>query len=153
MDKVNGKQKLPAYNAQLSVDVGTQLVVANQAVTDNVDYDQFEKQHRNIERNLGTDEKRAYNADAGYHNLEQLEYVYGHNIDAIMASPQNPDNFKDRTAKYYWYHQFIYEQENDTYRCPAGETLTYEKKYTKGQKWKGRVYSTNACDSCAVKEK
>jgi transposase len=153
MDKANGKQKLPAYNGQLSVDGKTQLIVANQAVIDTVDYGQFEKQHHNIEDNLGCDQERAYNIDAGYHSLEQLEYAYGKNIDVIMASPQNPDNFKDKPAKYFRHGEFIYNQENDTYRCPSGETLTYEKNYTKGQKWKGRVYSTNACDNCTLKEK
>ena len=153
MNKVNGKQKLPAYNAQLSVDIKTQLVVANEAVTDTVDFDQFKKQHHNIEDNLDADQARAYNADAGYHNLEQLEYVYTNNIDVIMASPQNPENFIDKTAKYYCYHQFIYEQENDSYRCPAGEKLTYIKNYKKGDKWQGRVYSTSACDGCILKKK
>ncbi len=153
MDKVNGKQKLPAYNGQLSVDVDTQLIVANEAITDTVDFDQFENQHQNVENTLGADEQRAYNIDAGYHNFEQLDYIFSNNIDAIMASPQNPENFKDKTPKYFWPHQFIYDTENDQYHCPAGEILTYETNYSKYPKWKGRVYSTNACDGCALKEK
>jgi transposase len=149
MDKVNGKQKLPAYNAQLSVDDKTQLIVANEAVTDSVDFDQFKKQHRNIENNLDDDKRRTYNADAGYHNLEQLEYVYSNNIDVIMASPHNTQ----KDAKYFRHHQFLYEQESDTYQCPAGATLTYEKNYRKNQKWNGRVYSTCACEGCTLRDK
>ncbi len=153
MNKVNGNQKLPAYNVQVSVDTQTQLIVANETVQDTNDFDQLSRQHQNVEDNLGLDQDRSYVYDAGYHNFEQLEYVYTNHVNAYVASPRkeneaNPgtdekENF-DRT-------DFVYHPETDYYECPAGQKLTYEKDYQKDNKWSGRVYKTEACPTCSHK--
>ena len=150
MHNVNGRFKLPAYNAQLSVDTKTHLIVANNAISDNVDFDQFDKQHQSIENNLNCDRRRVYVADAGYHNLEQLEYVYTYDINAVIASPHKENAFKQSKSKYFRHHQFIYDSKHDYYNCPAGHKLTYSKNYNKG-KWRGRIYSTTACKECAIR--
>jgi len=150
MNNVNGRFKLPAYNAQLSVDTKTQLIVANEAISDSVDFDQFNKQHQNVENNLNDDRQRVYVADAGYHNLEQLEYVYTHDINAVIAGPHKENTFKQTRSKYFRHNQFIYDNQHDYYCCPAGHKLTYSKNYNKG-KWRGRIYSTTACKECAIR--
>lgn len=149
MNKVNGRQKLPAYNVQLSVDAKTQLIAANQTVTLSNDYDQLSVQHKNVETNLGPDSQRCYVYDAGYHNLEHLEYINLNHINAYVASPRKdsaeyPGNFNRI--------DFVYDAEHDYYKCPAGNKLTYENDYNKQDKWSGRVYKTQACPSCRLKE-
>lgn len=149
MNKVNGSQKLPAYNVQLSVDAQTQLIVANQTVTLSNDYDQLPAQHKNVEANLWPDSQRCYVYDAGYHNLEHLEYINMNQVNAYVASPR-----KD-SAEYtgsFNRTDFIYNAEHDYYKCPAGNKLIYEKNYTKENKWSGRVYKTETCPSCPLRE-
>ena len=148
MNKVNGRQKLPAYNVQLSVDARTQLITANQTVTDSNDYDQLTAQHKNVESNLGADSRRCYVYDAGYHNLEHLEYINLNQVNAYVASPRKES---DQQAAEFDRRNFIYDSENDHYTCPAGNNLTYEKDYTKENKWSGRIYKTNACPDCVLK--
>ena len=47
---------------------------------------------------------------------------------------------------------FVYLPEEDVYRCPAGETLKYSFTAEEhGQKL--RRYTTNACRSCAIKDR
>ena len=155
MNKVNGNQKLPAYNVQVSVDTQTQLIVANETIQDTNDFGQLSQQHQNVEANLGPEQDRSYVYDAGYHNFEQLEYVYTNHVNAYVASPRkeneaNPgpdekENF-DRT-------DFVYHQGKDYYECPAGQKLIYEKDYQKDNKWSGRVYKTDACPNCSYKNK
>src|SRR4030043_353192 len=88
MDKVNGKKKVPAYNAQISIDTETHLICANDVVQDRNDQNQFSRQHEKVEHTVGADTERAYIADAGYHSLEQLEYIESNQIDAVVADPQ-----------------------------------------------------------------
>jgi len=153
MNKVNGNQKLPAYNVQIGVDTQTQLIIANETIQDTNDYDQLVQQHKNVESNLGSDKDRCYIYDAGYHNLEQLEYVYTNQLNAFVASPRKDNNqVKSLKSKTTFDHtDFVYDQENDYYSCPANNQLIYEKDYHKANKWSGRVYKSNACPGCSLK--
>ena len=153
MDKVNGRQKLPAYNAQLSVDTASQLIVANEAVSDSVDFNQFKRQREHVEHNLGVGKQRSYVADAGYHNLDQLEDIYSNNVDAILASPTNPQHLTNKPTKYFNPQLFIYNGDDDYYLCPNGEKLTYTNNYNKSDRWHGRIYSSTACVQCTLKSK
>lgn len=153
MNKVNGNQKLPAYNVQLSVDTQTQLIVANESVQDTNDFDQLSRQHQHVETILEPDQDRCYIFDAGYHNLEQLEYINTNQLNAFVASSRKDNdqekiveqqNKFDRTA-------FVYDHGDDFYSCPAGNRLVYEKEYNKDNRWSGRVYKSNACPTCHLK--
>ena len=75
MNKVNGNQKLPAYNTQISVTTKTQLIAANDVQMEANDFNQLDRQHQNTESNLGSDPSRCYLFDAGYHNLDQLFWI------------------------------------------------------------------------------
>lgn len=85
MPKVNGGLSLPGYNAQISVDTNTQLIVAADVVQDRNDQRQFQHQHQKVEQTLGQSPERSYVADAGYHSLEQLAYVDSHHVQAVLA--------------------------------------------------------------------
>ena len=142
MNHVNGSNKLPAYNSQISVDTKTQIIAANDVVQDRNDTEQFEKQHKNVEKNLGQDVDREYTTDSGYHSLEQLEYIERNKIKAIVAdkNPKNrcgnknysqeeiQDRFKGK--KRIERSDFIYHKEDDYYECPAGQRLLLDKKIT-----------------------
>jgi hypothetical protein len=155
MNKVNGNQKLPAYNVQLSVDTKTQLIAANDTVQDTNDFNQLDLQHQNTESNLGSDPDRCYIYDAGYHSLDQLEYANTNQLNVFLASPRNENEMQQSLDKKNTFTRddFIYDKENDCYECPAGNQLIYENDYRKGRKWSGRVYKTEACSTCRLKAK
>lgn len=155
MNKVNGKQKLPAYNVQIGVDTQTQLIVANETVTDSNDYDQLARQHKNVESNLGPAKDRCYIYDAGYHNLEQLEYIHTNQINAFVVSPRKVNNEQERSfenKEKFEHTDFVYNHRDDYYKCPAGNHLVYEKDYCKANKWSGKVYKTDACPGCPLRK-
>ncbi|RKY88010.1 IS1182 family transposase, partial [candidate division KSB1 bacterium] len=85
MNNVNDKPSAPAYNAQVSVDTKTQLIVAQDVVQDRNDSGQFSNQHQAVEKTLGKDPQREQIADSGYYSLEQLEYIEQNQVNAIIA--------------------------------------------------------------------
>jgi len=160
MNKVNGSQKLPAYNAQVSIDTKTQIIAANDVVQDRNDAHQFKKQHKNVERNLGSDPNREYTTDSGYHSLGQLEYVEENQIKAIIAEkspksrsqskPANQKDIKDKTK--FDRSDFIYKKGEDYYQCPIGKKLVYIES-AKIHSRKGRRYRCLDCEECKYRNK
>ncbi len=160
MKQVNGRLAAPAYNAQLSVDADTQLIVAADVSDEPNDRNQFSRQHTQVEQNLGADSNRQYTADAGYHSLEQLEYADQQKVDALIADPrpgtrsvreaegQRPDQ-SDRPFKRA---DFRYDKEADQYECPAGRRLTYW--YTEKKRGRRiRHYRAVGCAGCELRQR
>lgn len=159
MRHANGKQTLPAYNAQASVDSKTELIVAADVVQDRADFAQFSLQHQAIEDNLGKDPERKHTADAGYHSLDQLEYIEAHQIDAVVCDP-NPQHrsltktlptVKEllKSGRRLERSDFIYHSKEDTYECPRGQILSFSHAQQKDDK-KIRYYKTSNCDGCLL---
>lgn len=163
LDKVNGTSRLPAYNAQVVVDVETHLITACDAVQDRNDKRQFAPMHRRVEATLGTDGSRRFVGDAGYHSLEQLAYIEHEQVDAVLADP-TPRNRSPRGAEAlprgaealppgdggFSRSDFAYDVEADQYTCPAEQKLTYRRT----EKWRSRrrrVYQAAACGGCVLK--
>ncbi|MBC8373373.1 MAG: hypothetical protein H8E53_07260 [Planctomycetes bacterium] len=69
MNSVNGKPAAPGYNAQVSVDTDSRLIVAADVTDAPTDQQQFSRQHPKVESNLPENADRAYVADAGYNCL------------------------------------------------------------------------------------
>src|SRR5208337_2968947 len=86
MDLGYGKGYSPAYNAQISVDMGSQLITSPDVIQDRNDRQTFSKQHKNIEDTIGKpEEERKYVTDNGYGSYEQLEYIKENKIDAYIS--------------------------------------------------------------------
>jgi transposase len=155
MNKVNGTQKLPGYNAQVSIDTKSQIIAANDVVQDRNDAHQFKYQHRNVEKNLGGDPNREYTTDSGYHSLEQLEYVEENQIKAIIAdkSPKSRSQSKQFDQKNisnknkFDRSDFIYNKQEDYYQCPAGKKLVFIET-TKVHGRRSRRYKCFDCERC-----
>jgi transposase len=152
MNPVNGRPSIPGYNAQVSVDTESQLIVGADVTDERTDQRQFSSQHQQVEANLGADASRQYVADAGYHSLEQLEYVEEHGVDAVIADPRPAQRRAEMAGreKQFGRGMFQYDRSTDTYRCPAGKDLTYAWKETKrGQRI--RVYQGQGCVGCSLR--
>jgi transposase len=160
MNKVNGTQKLPGYNAQVSIDTNTQIIAANDVVQDRNDAHQLKQQHKNVENNLGDDPDREYTMDSGYHSLEQLEYVEKNQIKAIIAdkSPKSRSQSKQVDQKNissknkFDRSDFIYNKEKDYYQCPLGKKLVFIET-TKIHGRRSRRYKCFDCDRCKYRRK
>jgi len=160
MNQVNGRPAAPAYNAQLSVDGETQLIVAAQVSDAPNDRNEFSKQHAQVEENLGADLRRQYTTDAGYHSLEQLEYADEQQVDAVIADPRpatrtgtDTEPKRPREAQAAFRRgDFSYDGEADEYECPAGGRLTYG--YTENKRGRRvRRYRAGGCASCSQRER
>ena len=160
MNKVNGAQKLPAYNGQISIDTKTQIIAANDVVQDRNDAHQFKQQHKNVENNLGHDPEREYTTDSGYHGLEQLEYVQENQINAVIAdkSPKSRSSLKTLKSNIipnkdkFDRSDFTFIKQEDYYQCPAGKKLvSIETVKCHGRR--SRKYKCFDCDGCKYLEK
>lgn len=156
-----GQSKAPAYNAQVSVDTKTQLIVANDIVCERNDYDQFSIQHEAIEKNLGPDVSRQFVADSGYHTLEDLNYIDQNQIQVLLAdpTPQNrsihdsPSSVKELLKSGRPLHRadFHFDSDNDYYTCPQGHDLMFSG-HTKSHGRRKRLYKANPdiCGLCSL---
>ncbi|NIA22203.1 MAG: IS1182 family transposase [Anaerolineaceae bacterium] len=150
MKAVNGKTAAPGYNAQVSVDTDSRLIVAADVSDAPTDQQQFRRQHQNVESNLPENDDRAYVADAGYNCLEQLEYIEQQAVDVVLADPrpEHRSGGKARSAKRYTRSMFEYDAARDDYRCSAGQRLAYW--YTDHRDGRSqRVYRCRACEGCS----
>jgi transposase len=161
MNQVNGRPAAPAYNAQLSVDADTQLIVAAQVIDSPNDRKEFSRQHAQVEKNLGADPQRQYTTDAGYHSLNQLEYADERHVDAVIADPRPatrtgtdaaPERPRDEQETFQRV-DFRYDVEADEYECPAGARLTYWCTENKRGRCIRRYRANNACAECAQRQR
>jgi len=160
MNQVNGQPAAPAYNAQLSVDAETQLIVAADLSDAPNDRNEFSKQHAQVEANLGADSERHYTADAGYHSLEQLEYIDEQKVDAVIADPRpgtragmdGQEKQRGELPAAFTRGDFRYDRKTDQYECPAGGRLTYW--YTENKRTRRvRRYRAIGCGECSQRKR
>jgi hypothetical protein len=86
-------------------------------------------------------------ADRGYYAGEEILACEEAGITACLPKPTTSTAKADgRFDK----QDFVYVAEDDVYRCPAGERLTY--RYTREEAGKNmRRYWTSACQACPLK--
>jgi hypothetical protein len=92
-------------------------------------------------------EKLEAVADRGYYEGEEIKDCEGSGISVTLPKPQTSGA---KAGGHFGKQDFVYVAANDTYRCPAGERLTY--RFSGVEKGKTiRRYWTNACKTCALK--
>jgi transposase len=143
------------YNAQAAVDTKTNLIVAAEVTDEPNDQGQFVPLQQKVEETITPDPKRSYTGDAGYHNLDDLEYLEENNIDALVADPA-PNNrsiqSKPTSADTILKEQrkiertdFVYHAQENYYECPNGDKLLPVK-----NKGKSTVYRASKCRECSL---
>lgn len=140
------RQKSPqgsyaGYNVQSVVDEKHGLIVQCEATDTNEDTHQFARQISEAEETLGEQCETAC-GDCGYHTTEELKTVSQKGVDVIVPSRQQAqekaDGQFDKAA-------FEYDEKNDVYTCPEGQTLRY--RWT-DDKRPGKPRSYQAGSSC-----
>jgi transposase len=151
MNKLDG----PGYNAQLAVDSKSNIIIANETNDQPHDRYQFSDMHQKAEKNLPPDSSRAYTADAGYHSLDQLEYIEDNQVNGLIAD-QKPHHRSTKTEatsiatiqkekRKVERSDFLYHEKEDYYECPAGDKL-----YPKSKRKNYVTYRARACAECPI---
>jgi transposase len=136
------------YNVQVAVDTEHHLIVHHEVTNVGSDRSQLASTATAAKEVLGVDTLEAV-ADRGYFNGEEIKACDDAGITVTLPKPMTSGaKSEGRFGK----QDFVYLAEENAYRCPAGEKLTY--RYTNeenGQRL--HRYWTNACGTCALKAK
>lgn len=133
-----------AYNAQTAVDAEHKLIVAFDLTNEGNDYRQLYPMAVQARDAVGADEVMAV-ADTGYSNGEHGALCAQGGITAIVprAETVNPNG-----TQYFNRDRFSYDRESDSWRCPAGATLSlFKTSHTQ----KKKEYTSGACVTCPLK--
>ncbi len=136
------------YNVQAAVDTKHHLIVAHDVTNVGTDRSQLSPMAKKTKAALAADTLDVV-ADRGYFNGEEILACDEAGITVTLPKPlTSGSKAKGRFGK----QDFVYLAEDDVYRCPAGERLVY--RYTNVEKGRTlRRYWTNACRTCAIKDK
>jgi transposase len=134
------------YNVQVAVDTEHHLIVAHEVTNSGSDRAQLANVAKQAKAVLQVDKLDAV-ADRGYFNSPEILACHEADITVTLPKPMTSGAKSDgRFGK----QDFVYLAEEDVYRCPAGERLTY--RYTNEEDGKVlRRYWTRACPECPLK--
>ena len=133
-----------AYNAQTAVDAEHKLIVAFDLTNEGNDYRQLYPMAVQGKAAVDADEVTVV-ADTGYSNGEHGALCEQEGITAVVprAETVNPSG-----TQYFSRDRFSYDNESDSWRCPAGATLSL---YKTSQTQQKKEYTTKACGGCPLK--
>ena len=137
---------LVGYNVQSAVDSKNHLIIAHEVTNIGSDRSQLSPMAKEAKAVLDVEQLDAV-ADRGYYNGNEIRACEQAGIDAYLPKPKTSPNKArgqfDRSA-------FEYIEQDDEYRCPAGERLTYRSTRTEANK-EIRRYWSSACPRCPIK--
>jgi transposase len=133
-----------AYNAQTAVDAEHKLIVAFDLTNEGNDLQQLHPMAVQGKAAVGAGEVTVV-ADTGYSNGEHGVRCEQDKITSIVP---RPETVNPKGTQYFSRDQFSYDRESDSWRCPAGETLSLYKTSRTKQK---KEYTSRACGTCALK--
>jgi hypothetical protein len=136
------------YNVQVAVDIKHHLIVTHDVTNVGNDRSQLARMSKETKAALGTESLDVV-SDRGYFDSQEILACEEAGITVTLPKPMTSGaKAEGRFGK----QDFVYVVEDDVYRCPAGERLTY--RYTNEEDGKTlRRYWTTACLSCALKSK
>jgi transposase len=135
-----------AYNVQSTVDSKYKLPI---------DYDVINQNDRNALSGmvesaidiLGTNKFDAV-FDKGYNNAEQIHQCHLMGVETHVAITAPSANAPDPGFNV---SEFTYNKENDTYICPAQQTMTTNGNWYLKRVYRVKQYKTKHCDGCHLK--
>ena len=134
------------YNVQVAVDTEHHLIVAHEVTHTGSDRSQLANIASQAKEVLGAEHLDAV-ADRGYFSSPEILACEQANITVTLPKPMTSGA---KSAGRFGKHDFVYLPNEDVYRCPAGEKLTY--RYTNGESGRTlRHYWTTACPQCPLK--
>ena len=134
------------YNVQVAVDTEHHLIVTHEVTNSGSDRAQLANMATQAKAVLGVDKLEAV-ADRGYYSGEEIKACEDADIAVTLPKPATSGmEAKGQFGK----HDFVYLADDDAYRCPAGEVLSYHSATVDGGR-AIRRYWTRACVTCPLK--
>jgi transposase len=136
------------YNVQAVVDAKHHLIVAHEVTNIGNDRSQLSAMAKQAQEAMGARELTAI-ADRGYFKGEEILACEAAGVTPIVPKPLTSGAKADgRFGK----QDFVYDPQEDAYRCPGGEKLT--RRFTTIEAGLTRhAYWTTKCAPCALKSK
>jgi len=134
------------YNVQVAVDTDHHLIVTHEVTNVGTDRAQLSGMAIKAKEVLGA-EKLDVVSDRGYFSSEQILVSEQAGITVTLPKPLTSQaKFAGRFGK----QDFVYIPDQNTYRCPAGETLTYRYTNVEAGLTVSRYWTSN-CPKCPIK--
>jgi transposase len=141
---------VPAYNVQTAVDAAHALIIAHEVSGEKNDNRSLLPMAEAVQQTLGDATSLNVVADGGYSNGAQAEACEAQGIVPHVPRRRGVNNRGDGTL--FDRSQFHYDQGSDTFRCPAGQTLT-RKALQKDRHRVLYIAPATACAACALKSR
>jgi transposase len=138
------------YNVQVAVDAKHHLIVEPEVVQDANDRGQLSPMALAAKQELGVDKLKAV-ADAGYHESQQLHRCGQEGIEAYVPAQGTTSGRSKEGKQVFPKQSFVYEPQQDSYRCPAGQILQRVCQSQHEGKTVIMYYNRQACASCPLK--
>jgi len=136
------------YNVQIAVDAKHHLIVAHEVTNAGSDRAQLATMARLAQDAMGHGELTVL-ADRGYFSGWE---IFACEQGGIVPCMPKPLTSGAKSEGRFGKQDFVYLPEQDAYRCPAGETLTWRFNREEDGKLL-RHYWTTRCQDCAIKAK
>jgi len=152
---VNKKKRIElSYNPQITVDVASGIIVANDVVQAPVDCEQLIPQVKEAEENLGKlPEGTKFSLDGGYHTGPNLRYLEDKKLEGYIPNKQQAAAAKGRDKGPYAKDKFRYDEARDCFICPQGNSIPKGTEYMYRGRMRYAYYNNSACKQCLVKSK
>ena len=137
------------YNAQIAVDAQHHLIVAAEIAPQPTDHAQLPMIAEAARTALEVRQLKVV-ADAGYHDRSALAEAEEAGLETYVPRPRAGHA---ATENVFHKSDFVYEAEEDAYRCPAGQRLTRRGEYEKHGEITYAYANSSACRTCTIKAK
>lgn len=134
------------YNVQVAVDTDHHIIVTHEVTNVGTDRAQLSGMAITAKAVLGVEQLDVV-ADRGYFSSEQILASQQAGVTVTLPKPLTS---QAKAAGRYGKQDFVYIPDQNTYRCPAGETLTYRYTNVEAGLTVSR-YWTSACPRCPLK--
>jgi transposase len=135
------------YNVQTAVDTKNHLIVAHEVTNAGTDRDQLSSMAKQARTAMGIQDITAI-ADRGYYKGEEILACHEAGITALVPKSFTSNN---KAKGLFDKSKFIYVEDKDEYRCPAGQSLI--KRYTSIEQGKTlHTYWNSGCRVCGMKD-
>lgn len=133
------------YNPQIAVEAENHFIVGCTMSNNSSDQKQFQPVLNSIQHNTGKIPEKA-SADNGYFSADNIRSAEEINVDAYISASREGKTKGNAYDK----SNFTYVPENDTYTCPAGQSLKLKQTVhaTNPDKETAWLYETDACLVC-----
>jgi len=134
------------YNVQSVVDIESHLIVTHEVTNIGSDRAQLTVMAQTAKDVLDVD-KIDVVADRGYFSSKEILASHTAGITATIPKTRTSPN---RKKGFYDKADFLYDAEEDVYRCPAGQKLTYRSTMKDDNGLVFRRYWFNRCPICPL---